>query len=228
MTYSTERFRVEEKIRLCLLKYRWDVIRVSEELGYQIEYVQKIAKKLKKRFKCEENIWTTSNVVKEVLEGVQQRSRLLQDKLVTLIEKWEVEVSICCNAPTTLQVLEEGKEPVICCLKCMQKCQTKEKFQKDVFNMSMAVMTQLRRDERHLAKWATGMGFVQADVTPPVVRNIQSSRVALPVVAVDIDGLDRLEPMERVKLFKKMEAQIKDAVGQNEGNPDISECDNGS
>jgi hypothetical protein len=104
MTKNLDQFKLEERIRLSYLKNRGNILKVSEELDLDHEYVKKICKKIKKRQSRDVNTLISDTLAQQILIGYNQRTTYLQE----MIEQ-AVRTEIIYRCPCEKKMMVDSK-----------------------------------------------------------------------------------------------------------------------
>jgi len=78
---NVQKYILEEKIRLLHAKHRGDVLAIAEESNLPVEYIKKIAGKIKKRCSRDVSYLISQTLMEHILEGYKQRTFLLVESL---------------------------------------------------------------------------------------------------------------------------------------------------
>jgi len=78
---NIQKYVLEEKIRLLHAKHRGNILAMSEESNLSIEYVRKIANKIKKKCSRDVSYLISQTLMEHILEGHRQRVSHLEDSL---------------------------------------------------------------------------------------------------------------------------------------------------
>lgn len=202
---NIEKFRLESKIRVAFFKHRGDVVRIADELGIDIRYIEKIVCKIKRRKKRDVSYWLATSIMELIHIGFTQRTLRLSNFCNELENERYAEVSMCCSEP----VKREQSDSTPKCLKCDKECRTKTVSRAGVITLIDKLHISLREEEKQLADFAVKMGFLGKEELPkpPIVKQdvfVLGGGVDRKIV----DGIDELSPMEGERLRKSLETAI--------------------
>lgn len=208
---------LQDRIRLSYYRHRGNKFHVADELHIPVEEVEKVEKQLIAEENKDHKIRVANSFMKHVLMGHQQRIQRLEDLMHTLEGEDKSRVSLCCGAPVSVTVSDDGKTNIYTCLKCNGvNCNTTLKIQHGVIQKKQSIIRSLRDEDKHLIEFAEKMGYTNRDETPDtVIRNTQN------ILVVGKDGLteddvetikeiENLTPKEREKIRKRIEQKILD------------------
>ena len=198
MAVNIEKFKLESKVRLCYLKHRGDVCKVSEELNVPLELVKKIGKKFKKSSSRDVTEFVASSLLEHLLEGHSQRIQYVKEMLDTLDEKNKIVVSLCHGAP--VKIGKERRTSQYVCLNCNKVCDVRVSRDSEVYILKMKLLELLREEDVALTDFSDKMGYTQkADVPVPIVRQ------NILVMDGESHEFTDMSAMEREKLRKGLE-----------------------
>lgn len=161
---SLEKFKIKEKIKLCYLKYRGNVLKVAEATGYDVEYIRRQIRKLKKEEERDVSVMISNNLTQTILFGYQQRITYLQDMLDNMENLENFYSSDCCGVP----VDNSGETPL--CPKCNRECRKVIVDKAGIYTMKQKLIEMLRDEDTALVGFAEKMGYTNAPPPPPAVR----------------------------------------------------------
>jgi len=206
VSINIEKFKAEEKTRLCLMKHRGNVSLAGRELDIPVEFVKKVAHRMKEKCTRDVSYFIATNLMQHILLGYQQRVSYLEECLRILRGKEESLISSCCSFP----VKRRGRTRITYeCLKCGKPCSVTIIDKNEIYNLKFRVIEMLREEDRALVDFADKMGYTNKDYTPAstVKQNI------LVMNKPDLDSsvaedLQNLRPMDREKVRKRLEKHI--------------------
>jgi hypothetical protein len=216
MPTGIEQFKAMERFRLCYLKHRGNVLSTCEELGWPIEVGRSYANKVKGRVERDVAFGVSQSIMMQLLIGYESRVGHLQELLNRLDGTNKLIVSKCCYYPIFLK--KERREPLPHCTNCNKKCETKIVGLPVVYDLIFRTVGQLQDEDRAIVEFAKKMGYVNPDAPPTsIVRNnvlvVDGNRKQLPLDQGFVQDVERLPPMEREKLRKRLEEHIKGGEG---------------
>lgn len=168
--FNLEKFKLEGKVSLSLIKHRGNVSLVSSETKVPIEYVEKIYGKIKGKMKRDAGYWMSVFIMEKYLLGYEQRTTHLTEILNKFRCTEQANVSICCDAPLDVRRIENEDIPF--CLKCGKRAYPHDIMKDRIFELSKEYIEQLREEDKLLLEFAAKMGFTQQEGAPTnVFRN---------------------------------------------------------
>jgi len=213
MSTGIEKFRFEEKVRLCFIKHRGNLLAVSKELDVDLELVKKLGDKLKKKTAYDVKRLVAENIMQHLLLGHEQRIMYLNDCLLVLEGKETADISICCASPVKWS---NHTPPVATCLKCNIRCETKEIDRPRVLELKFKAIEMLREEDTALTEFAVKMGYTDKD--PASITNVRNNYLVVGSEKLDqtkVNDINQLSPMERQKARKRLEHAIIEAEVDN-------------
>lgn len=224
---NLERFKVEERIKLSLLKHRGNAVIVSEELGLDLDYVRRVSFKLRKKESRDVSILISNTLMEHIFAGYRSRTELLTEMLNKLRGREQLWVSICCSQPTRIDIGPEGVSVQVC-LKCGLPCQVKLLDRNGIFALEQNIIEQLREEDDALIRFAERMGYTNKEPTPPaqVQKNYNlhlHNNTPQPQVTLEgevVQAVSEMLPTDREKLRKSLEARILQGEEESAPQPD--------
>lgn len=221
MSTSIEKFVQEEKIAATYWKNRGDAAKTAAELGYTLEHVNRIAKKMKAAVKWNVNnqlaYMIYSNFWLTHLQGIE----ILTKRVITLYDQSEKEASTCCDAVMMLGY--SGEDQVPFCSKCKRAATTHIIQDVEINKLIIKFEEQIRKQQELLLESATKLGFTNAGPVTQVNQTIfamtdnskhvdKSTRKSqhLTIDAATAKEVELLDPQAQMRLAKKLENSIID------------------
>ena len=216
MSTNIEKFKIEEKVRLSLLKHRGDVIEAHADTGCPLEYIIKIHEKMKKKLGREPSLLVSYNITTEILAGRQQRIRYIIGMLRSLEGRDQMELSVCCGKKAYTAVREQKK--VLLCIRCNEPTRLELRDREEIFDKKLELVRELRAEEDKLVDWLVKMGYTNAQqpqAPSTVIRNTQlivgdTSKLTATEKQALVD-LNELSPQDAEKVVKQLESVIFNA-----------------
>ena len=216
MTTQITKFRQQERIRRLFFKHRGNINAIVDETGFDESYIIKVTRKIKKGFQRDVCSEIASFITAAILEGVEQRRILLEDRLQE-IQKKELR-SICCGSPISIHTYEQTKWYK--CKRCGENCEIEEY---DLTrNVDFVRLTNaMRKEDELLAKWMTAVGFVEnitkeqippQNTTPPT-RYVESRELP-PAEKKLTEDMKKLPESKIAEIRRATEAMIKKALNE--------------
>jgi hypothetical protein len=215
MSMSIERFKLDERIRLSILKYAGNLELVSKECNIDYVYVLKVYNKFKKRQSRDVNIFIGATITSYILMGAEERKAHARELLNEEINKPIEVISLCCNSPIS-ELIWDGEHRAVC-KKCEKDCITKMMDKRDK-NFILKLLKQLRDDDVVIVDSAEKLGFVNKDGegSSPLVKQTNYNVILGGKQLSDDDArllqnAANLDPRTREKLRKELGRQVIDA-----------------
>src|SRR5271157_5282865 len=137
---NIEQFRVFEKIKLCYLKHRGNVLEISGELNLPLEYIKKMVHK----FQAEENrnvdVLIANNLMSHVLMGTESRCLHLMEMLRSLDKTEKPSVSVCCNSHFTVETEELTGNKQNRCSACKALCEIHQPPKATIYRIKLDLL----------------------------------------------------------------------------------------
>jgi len=223
MTFSVEKYRQEEKVRIELVKQRGDIIRVSENLNLPLDYVEKINKKLCGLRKRNVSVFAQNKLMEYLLSGSESRIRQLMDMLHYLDSFPDGEVSSCHRAMVIKDFSLPQDDPNrIRCQSCGNPCQVRTMSVSERMTLKQELIEKLRVEDEHVVNYAEKLGFTEKKDEPVVKIDmkqqnliVDGSRISGELkVVLSKDG--PLTGMDREQIRKAVERKLIEAqTGEN-------------
>ena len=206
---NIEQYRVYEKIKLCYLKHRGNVLEISNELSLPLDYIKKMVHKFQKEEHRNVDVLIANNLMSHILLGTQSRCLHLMEMLQSLEKTEKPHVSTCCNS----HYKTESREPLLYrCSSCKALCDIHQPPKATIYRIKLELLEQLREEDLGLVEMADKMGYTNKVEAPTPVINHQPNIL---VVTNDnqkeqdvIDDYSKLSPMDREKLIEKLRKEI--------------------
>ena len=210
MATSIEKFKLEERVRISFLKHRGNVLEVQEETGVPLEYINKLAKKIKGRAKRDVDYLVANSIMQHILIGVEQRSIRFQEILKSLEGKMIYSVSSCCNSTYEIMKGEEGIDYYVCDT-CGNTCRIKREIQNNVISKIHETLHEQRLEDQFLTEAAIKLGYTNLQPVP--VNKITQNNIILGDKNVKIDPqltekAENLTGADREQVRKTIESKI--------------------
>lgn len=216
MTTGIEKFRVDNKICVSFWKHRGNIEAISNETDIAIEYVKKVTDKLKRKMKKDVSYNIAFHIMETIHIGYQQRVAHLNECLNKLRNVEEVDVSLCCNAPT--KPGEEANEPVIFCLKCSKKTTIKRVQKIEIYKLVQEFTRELREEDKLLVDFADKMGFTTREELPAniykqniIVMSSKKEKESYKLSEEDegmLQDITTMTPIERRRMARNLEKSL--------------------
>ena len=206
---AIEKFKEEEKIRVSLLRHRGDILTVVNETGLDLQYVKRVASKIKKNQRRDVDRLVANDIAQLILSGAEQREHVYLTYLNSLEGKETARVSLCHGVPVKDFSFDDTS--YYNCLKCGRTCGTKVIENMAIHNLVLRYNEQLREEAKFLIEFADKMGFTNK-VTLPSTK-ITQYNIAMGGRGDGIDkeilsDVSKLTGPERQQLRRKLEQQI--------------------
>jgi hypothetical protein len=158
---TIEELRTIERVRFSYLKNRGSIPDIVEETGLPLEYIKKLVRKFKGQEIRDVSILVSNSIMQQMLFGYNQRIGHLMDTLKQIDKRTQIEVSVCCESP----VLKENEKNT--CSSCNLPAQIKIIDKEGLLDIKLAILEQLREEDRLMVEFATKMGFTQKEEVQP-------------------------------------------------------------
>lgn len=242
MSNNIEKFRVEEKIRQCCIKHFGDILKVENELGYDLAYIKQVHDKFKREDKEFVAKLVSAQIMQHLIKGLESRTKQYTEMLEWLEGKETVTFSTCCRA----LVIDEGPGRQPLCVKCNQvppNVYVRDNF--DILQLKKGFLKELRKEGDALLKYSSTLGYTDSskkteqNPSAPIfvnasnqvinnnVNKISTNTNKIKAIDHDIPRLEfegysiaelqKLPPIERVAIIKRAKAKYeesKEADGQ--------------
>lgn len=226
---NINKFLVENSVRLSLFRHRGNAVAAAHELGYDLNYVKSIAKKIKTRMQRDVNYHIASSIMEMMLMDYHQRTTCLSECLKQLTGKTEAILSVCCKMPVKLakEKRYSKKNPkkykwfeIYKCIKCGKKCEGLLATESRIYNLLFATISHLREEDKNLVEGAVKLGFTGEQSAPvPIVRQqsvVLMDRGITEEEKTVVKQIEQLDPMERQSLRAKLEKEVLKLSGESE------------
>jgi len=210
---NIEKFKIDEKIRLSYIKHRGDVIKVSEETGYELTYVKKVTTKMRKRQDKEVGYYIANSLMSYILMGHEQRIRHLLDSLELMEGRYQELRSVCCKALVSTFIRgEKHKVTYHICTACNNRCEVETKTLLNLLKMRNNIIKLIQEEDEYLVDFAEKLGYTNKEEQPsPIVKQnilVMNPKNKNTLDQSVISELESLSPMDRQKARKALEAKI--------------------
>jgi len=214
METEITKFRQKERIRRLYFKHRGNINAIIEETS--------ITKKIQKSFRHDVSFEIACFITDAILEGVEQRKIILEDRLQEILKAKRIK-SICCKSP----VSEHKYEGSIWykCKKCGGNCEVE---MADEVNDGTVVklIDRMRREDELLSKFLIAMGIVVK--TPNILEEkktkqessskfitVQSAEALPPGEQKLLEKLSNLDESKISEIRRFVEEKVDEAVNEN-------------
>ncbi len=225
MSTQIGKFKLEEKIRLSFLKHRGNLGLVADECGIDLEYVDKVCKKIKRKQQRDVSLWVSSTIAEYLLAGSEQRRAYLIEILNKEIQKPPMEESVCCGSPIDKHTWDEELHST--CKKCGKDC---EIIVVNTVNekLVLKLIEQLRAEDDSICEFVVKLGFTNREDDQQAVNKTTNYNLLLGDLSNTnkelLGEVNQLDPRSRESLRKQLEGRIvseaKFEDGKNEQRPD--------
>jgi len=165
-----------------------------------------------KQTKRDVSIWVAGGILQELKEGRDQRVSLYLQEFDRLTGNITSMISNCHNAPLIVKKVRRTKG--IVCSKCMMPCTPIEKFNLNVVTTRLNVIKELLQEDVELSKFMERMNFsfpsnpLLDDVVDEGKKFVKSTDITPTPEQELIDTYDKLPPMDREKILKRLERNV--------------------
>lgn len=219
-----EKFRIEEETRQALCRYGGDATKTADSVNRSIEYVKAIQKKMKGDLDKNPgvNIQIASNITTMIMEGRQQRRRMLQDMYNTLENREQL--IACPKCHTEVGEFNESSGTYYCPV-CEKHISGRIMDRDIVMARKQALVEALLKEDSSMIDWLVKMGWTGQE-PPPGPQTVVHNRQNVLVVGSGKDGqlsekevhlldeIRHLPPLEAEKLRKELKEEIINLDGQ--------------
>lgn len=217
---NIEKLRLEERIRLLILKHRGCAELVAKEGNVPEEYVRKIINKIRRKRNLDVDFYIGTTMAQYIMDGAEQRKIYIIDQLREEVEKPLEAISLCCSAPVTKH-LWEGDEYYVC-KKCNNNCEIKMIDTRDK-RLIIKLISQLREEDESIVNFLVKLGFINKMVNGDFNNktNAVESKKQINNVEINkelIDNTSCMDPRTREALRKSLEKRIVDSEFTNDKN----------
>lgn len=218
---NINKYAVENSIRLSLFRHHGNVVAVANELGYDLNYVKSICKKIQTKMNRDVNYQIASSIMEQVLFDYNQRVLHLTNCLNSLSSKTEAFISPCCKMPVKLirqQVISKNKKKkqtakykeAYICPKCGKECHGILSTESKIYNLLFQTVEQLREEDKNIVEAAVNLKFTaeQPTTTNLVRQNVvmfnNNSKNVNNEENETIKEINKLDGIERQSLVNKL------------------------
>lgn len=213
------RFKIEERIKIAMFKYRGNIIEIANELDLDLEYVKKVIGKLRKRESRDVNVLISSTLMQHLFTGYQTRTFYLFEMIRQLEGKNEYTISACHER--SVFVNETGD---VVCSKCGEICVQKKLNSFEVYDLKQKLIQQLRQEDEQLVEFAAKMGYTSRQNES--LFNYEDKRQYLVLQnsseTKDVRQVSDVNPLELDSLRRQLEKEERQQNAQTES-PIVSE-----
>ena len=212
MSENIDKLRLEERVRLLILKHRGCVELVAKESGVPEEYVRKIIKKVRRKRNMDVDFYIGTTMAQYIMDGAEQRKVYLMEQLREETEKPLERISMCCSAPVEEHVWEDESHYV--CKKCEKDCKIR---MSDTRNKALIIklVSQLRAEDESVVDFLMKLGFINKMANGDFDIKPKENSKQISNMEIDkrlIDDTSGLDPRSREALRKSLEKRIADAT----------------
>jgi hypothetical protein len=198
-----DEFKLVEKIKLSYLKNRGNVIDISKELNINIEYIQKMVNKFKKKEDRDVSTLIANNLMSHVMLGSQSRTVRLMELVKTIEGAEKPVLSVCCQS--SYDEIQDSYCDFYLCQKCHRRCDIHYFIKPAVYNIMVSLIEQLREEDISLIEMADKMGFTNVQKVPDTL--IQQNNKILILNENEKEAfrdLKSLPPLDREKIIDRI------------------------
>ena len=208
---NIEQFRVFEKIKLCYLKHRGNILEISSELNLPLDYIKKMVHKFQKEEHRNVDVLIANNLMAHILLGAESRCLHLMEMLRSLEKTERPFVSVCCNA-----VFKTTHDSLIGtthrCMSCKANCDIHQPPKATIYRIKLDLLEQLREEDSALVDMAEKMGYTNKVEAPTTVINHKPNVLVISDGSKQdqdiIEDYTKLSPMDRERLIEKLRKRI--------------------
>lgn len=210
-------FKNTERIKLSYLKHKGNVLAIAEDLGMDVEYIQRMVKKFKGKETREVSTLISNTIMANLMLGYESRTSHLMNMLRVIEGRDQLEVSICCEAPVKI---EKGKT---ICLACEKVTDIKILDKEGILDVKLGIIEQLREEDKTLMTFAEKMGYTNfKSETPTQIVKLKQNFLITPgasnggLSSTVVEDMAKLSPLERDKLIEKLRTEISNVPIETE------------
>ena len=200
---NIEEFKVVEKIKLCYLKHRGNILEISKELAVDVGYIKKMVEKFRKQESKDVSTLIANNLMSHVLLGSQSRVNRLMSLLNTIEGTEKPILSVCCQS--SYDTIQDSYEDYFMCQKCRKKCDINYYVKPVIYRIMMGLIDQLREEDLGLIEMADKMGYTNVQKVPETL--IQQNNKILVYNEQEesaMKDLKALPALDREKVIEKI------------------------
>ncbi len=212
---NIEQWKCEERVRLAILKHRGNVLKVSEKLNLDLQYVKKINKKLIGQSDNNVNNLISQTLSSHILLGYESRVNHLVEMLDRMDDKHGQQMSNCCYMPFRfIKSYDPDISDSYVCEKCNETCVVIEKDSDSIYKLKIELIEKIREEDKLLIDFAEKMGYTNQDKTPAVIDKSKHNTIVIQGNDAKeiVRDIDSISPQDRQKLRKQLEDKIVEPI----------------
>jgi hypothetical protein len=212
MSENIDKLRLEERIRLLILKHRGCVELVARDGNVPEDYVRKIIKKVRRKRNMDVDFYVGTTMAQYIMDGSEQRKIYLMEQLREEVEKPIELVSVCCDVSVKEHAWDG--ESHYTCDKCGKDCVTQVKNTKDK-GIIIKLLSELREEDQSIVEFLVKLGFMNKMANGDFDAKPKDVNKQIKSVEIDrklLEDTSNLDPRSREALRKSLEKRIADTT----------------